>query len=58
MKLLNNKLIINCSQCDYFEKGFLSEPNECTYFNEPYMHSIPGVVIPKWCPLPNYINKE
>jgi len=52
------KNTLECKSCKYFEKGFLSEPNECNIFKEPYEWFIKfnsdGSLVdkhPDWCPL-------
>lgn len=40
-----------CRNCSYISLGFLSEPSECGYFNEPYTWFVPSSGIPEWCPL-------
>jgi hypothetical protein len=41
--------IKNCSECPQFERGFLSEPNECGWFQDYVV--VPKKGIPIWCPL-------
>ncbi len=48
-----------CSKCQDYSPGFLSEPDECDYFNEPYKwlikfdrnnKRITEDRVPDWCP--------
>lgn len=55
---------MSCERCKYYQRGFLSEGDECGYFHEPYKWFIPKIrdmsdvhpglrqlySTPKWCP--------
>ncbi len=52
-----------CKSCEHFEPGFLSEPDECSFFKEVYKWFVyfntdgsrtKDGEAPDWCPL----NKE
>jgi len=50
MSVIDTVEINNCRDCSCFSQGFMSEPNECGWYNEPYKHLVDGEGIPDWCP--------
>lgn len=49
---VNTEIIFSdCKNCPHFSQGFMSEPNECGWYNEPYEHIVSGDNIPDWCPI-------